>query len=272
MGVVVNHILSALLSPLGLWFNAMVVVAILVRRGWKRSAWILAVASTAFLWIFSSGWLVRVVGIGLEREFPPVPTESFPQADAIVILGGGMGSNPEVSPYPEMYSSADRVWHAARLWKAGKAPIVMASGTNEVFSTKPLLLDLGVPESAIRIENEARNTEQNAKFVAQFLQAMRTESRSAPVQARTPNAQSLTSRPKILLVTSAWHMRRAKLMFERYASDIDVLPAACDHEAYLSCGCSLGVGDFFPGGEALMRNTFLFKEIVGYWGYRIRGW
>lgn len=59
-----------------------------------------------------------VVGVPLEREFlvegrvPPV--ETFPAADAIVLLGGSMGVETNSSSYAEMSASADRVWQAAR--------------------------------------------------------------------------------------------------------------------------------------------------------------
>ena len=246
--VMVNHALSALMSPMGLWFLAIVATAVLAKFGWKRSAWGLGVLATVCLWAFSCGWMGRLINLGLEREFPPVEMSAVPTADAIVILGGGMGSNTNTCPYAEMFSGADRVWHAARLWKAGKAPVVMASGTNEVFSTKPLLLDLGVPEAAIRIENEARNTEENAKNVVRCLQGK--------------------AKPRVLLVTSAWHMRRAKLMFERYAPGLEVIAAPCDHEATLYSDGSLDVSSFFPCADALRGNSIGMKEIIGYWGYK----
>lgn len=257
MSVIINHALAAMLSPMGAWFFAMIVVAVCAWRGWRRCAWTVGVCATVVLWAFSCGWMGRILGGGLERGFPPVAMESVPKSDAIVILGGGMGANPKVSPYAEMYGAADRVWHATRLWKAGKAPFVMSSGCNDLLSTKPLLLDFGLPESAIRIENESRNTEQNAKFVARVLSTTRT---------------TQTSKPRVLLVTSAWHMRRAKLMFEKYAPELEIIPAACDHEATLGAAEPLQVRDFFPGGEALMQNGYFVKEIIGYWGYRLRGW
>lgn len=252
--VLINHAIAMMLSPLGLWFFAMVVVAVLAAKKWKRSAWVVGVFAVTLLWVFSCGWMVRVIGVGLERLYPPVAMSEVPQADAIVILGGGMWANPTASPYAEMFGAADRVWHAARLWKARKAPIVMASGTNEVCSTKPFLLDLGVPESAIRIENASRNTEENAKFVARVLSTSQT---------------SQVSKPRILLVTSAWHMRRAKLMFERYAPGLEIIAAPCDHEALLANAEPIEVKDFFPGADSLSRNSYMVKEIIGYWGYRL---
>ena len=250
--VMINHAIAAVTGPLGLWFLAMIAVAVLIKCRQRKWAWRIGVLAAFILWAFSCGWMGRIVGLGLERMYPPVPMAEVPQADVILILGGGMGANPEVSPYAEMYGAADRVWHAARLWKAGKAPLVMASGTNEVYSTKPLLLDLGVPETAIRIENEARNTEENAKFVERMM------------QGKTPGAK-----PKMLLVTSAWHMRRAKLMFERYAPGLEIIAAPCDHEAILYSDEPLSVKYFFPSADALVRNSYMVKEIIGYWGYKL---
>ena len=245
MMVLVNHFIAAVLSPLGIWFFAMIATVVLAKLGRRRCAWTLGIAASVFLWAFSCSWTGRLLILPLEKMYPPVEMADVPKADAIVILGGGMGSHPETHPLAEMYAGADRVWQAARLWKAGKAPVVMASGTNEVFSTKPLLLDLGVPESAIRIENAALNTEQNAKFV-----------------------QEMVSGGRILLVTSSWHMRRAKLMFERYAPKLEVVAAPCDYEATLYADEPLGVAGLFPGAENLVRNAVAVKEIIGYYGYK----
>lgn len=52
---------------------------------------------------------MRMVGLPLEREFPSVKAESVGQADAIVLLGGGMNVKSEDSFYPDMNSASDRV-------------------------------------------------------------------------------------------------------------------------------------------------------------------
>ena len=119
--------------------------------------------------------MYRWIGGALESEWPIVKAEEVPKADAIVLLGGGMGSNRNVYPYAEMWGGADRVWHAARLYKAGKAPIVIPTGCNERESTVPLLRDFGVPESAILVEDAARNTEENARFVERMLKMSHAE-------------------------------------------------------------------------------------------------
>ena len=204
------------------------------------------------------------IGIPLEREFwvkgdgLPVPrVETMPECDAIVILGGGMGSNPKASPYAEMWTAADRVWHAARAWKAGKAKIVVPTGLGCADSDAVLLLDLGVPRSCIRVENASRNTEENAKFVEQTVNEL--------VPAKAPAAPR-----KILLVTSAWHMKRSLLMFKRYAPTLEVIPCATDFETTVHfAGRGLSLADLLPDAASVLMNSVLFHEWLGYWGYKL---
>jgi len=204
-----------------------------------------------------------VLGLALEREFPPARVETLPKADAIVVLGGGVGANTNRVHYTELYSAGDRVVHAARVWKAGKAPVVIPSGANELQASRPLLIEFGVPESAILVENESRNTEENARFVAAYVKKHHKQNIDSSAVHLTP-----TPTPKILLVTSAWHMRRALLLFRKYAPGVEVIPAACDYEATIGAD-RLELSDFLPNAEALLHNSYMVKEYVGYWGYRV---
>ena len=197
--------------------------------------------------------MYRWMGLGLEREWPVVMAKDAPKADAIVLLGGGMGANTNVYPYAEMWNGADRVWHAARLYKAGKAPIVIPTGRGEQTSTVPLLRDLGVPEGAIVVEGEARNTEENARFVEKILGTKNTKG----------------TKMKVLLVTSAWHMRRSVLMYRKYAPSLEIIPAAADYEATVNTSHPFCFKDIWPDTNALFANSYIFKEYLGYWGYRL---
>jgi uncharacterized SAM-binding protein YcdF (DUF218 family) len=197
--------------------------------------------------------MYRWIGGALENEWPVVKAEEAPKADAIVLLGGGMGSNTNVYPYAEMWGGADRVWHAARLYKAGKAPIVIPTGAGEKESSVPLLLDLGVPEGAIRVEPKARNTEENAMFVEKILEPRNTQN----------------TRKRVLLVTSAWHMRRSVLMYRKYAPSLEIIPAAADYEATVQTGHPFSLKDLWPDATMFYANSYILKEYIGYWGYRL---
>lgn len=249
---VLNKIVGSLLNPLALGMLLMlagVVCGCLRPRFCRRVAVGFGVAALLWFWGWSTQVVMRMVALPLEMEFPVVKAEDAPVCDAIVVLGGGMGANTNVYPYAEMWGGADRVWHAARLYRAGKASVVIPSGQGECESTVPLLLDLGVPPEAIRVEPAARNTEENAAFVQDMLKGGE-------------------SRPRVLLVTSAWHMRRSLLMYRRYAPGLDIYPAATDYEALVN-DAPFSLVDLLPSYDRFMRNCVAFKEHVGYWGYRL---
>lgn len=244
---VLNKIVGLVLSPAVV--TMVVFLAAFFAAIWGRKRLAIVFFSAAALWflIWSSPVTYRFLASGLEMCFPVMTAEESPTADAIAILGGGIGCNTNEYPYGEMWTSADRVWHGARLYKAGKAPKIFITGGGTTFGTAMLLQDFGVPKEAIYDNLTARNTEEEAKFIAS------------------------TGVKRLLLVTSAWHMRRAKLMFEKYAAGVEVVPVATDYEALVRCGWKTGFSwrDLLPDAEMLFYSSYMIKEIIGYWGYRL---
>lgn len=254
MGVVINHLIAWMIEPYTVALTGLVVGFVLLGLRFRKLGSVLSLAALGWLFVCSTPLIAHVLGCALERDYPPTQVENLPKADAIVLLSGGMGGSTNVWNYGEMWSSADRVWHAARLWRAGRAPILLTTGIEEDGSTVNLLTDLGVDVSAIVTERESLNTEENAKFTLRTL------------KARLPDV----SRPKIILVTSAWHMRRSELMFRKYAPELEVIPAAADYEN-LQLGSFADWIDFIrPSAGNLVRTAIVMKEIVGYWGYKLR--
>lgn len=244
---IINKIVGSLMSPvgIGLALVAVGVVLIILKKACAR--WFF-VSAALWLWLWATPLMSLVVGATLEREFlaeGKVPTiESFPQADAILLLGGGMGGDTNVSEYAEMWTSADRVWQAVRLYKARKAPKIYSTGGQVEMSTLGLLLDFGVPREAIVIDESPRNTEEEAKAAAR------------------------RNEKKVLLVTSAWHMKRAKLMFDKYASNVEVVPAPADWEATYKGAWMDWWSALLPRSDNLMCNEVWFHEWLGIIGYK----
>jgi uncharacterized SAM-binding protein YcdF (DUF218 family) len=108
------------------------------------------------------------------------------KADVIVVLGGDISTRPE---------------YAAALFRQGCAPDIIVSGGKEY---REILLDEGVPESAIHLETESRNTMENAKFSIPILKRMGAR--------------------RVIIVTSWYHSRRALKCFEKVAPDIAFYP------------------------------------------------
>jgi uncharacterized SAM-binding protein YcdF (DUF218 family) len=218
-------------------------------RGRRRRAAIWGAAALLWFLVWSSPAFYAWFGYTLERRYPPRTAAEMPAADAIVVLGGGIAGPRGPVRDPDLAAGADRVWYAARLYRAGKAPVVIASGEGEETASTVFLADLGVPAAAIRVENASRNTAQNA--------------------SRTRAMLDVIGAHRVLLVTSAYHMRRAQMLFER--AGVDAIPAATDYEATLlrARADRWSLPNLLPSPEVLFRDTFILKEYLGYWAYRL---
>lgn len=256
-----KHAFNCLINPLTVGIvlamaGALLVMLASARRRLRVVGCICVFAGAIWLYLWGCAPIARLVGVPLERKWPIVKAEDSPSADAIVVLGGGMCFNLAISPYGEMNSAADRVWHAWRLYRVGKAPLVITSGSGDLYSTVPLLRDFGVPESAILAENSSRNTEENARFVERTLKE---------------RLGGIDRRPKALIVTSASHMTRAMMMFGKFAPGLEVFPAATDYEASVHSVHPFRFEDMLPSADILMYNTTFAKEWIGQLAYKIIG-
>ena len=189
-----------------------------------------------------SNWLASQI----ENQFSQVPIASVPHAQATVVLGGTV-SPPSGKSAEINLGRAGRVWYAARLFHAGKAPLVLLSGGgdlehqafSEARAMAVFLQDLGVPAQAVVMEETSRNTRENAAFSAALLKARGIE--------------------HILLVTSALHMPRALALFK--AQGLQVTPAPTDFEA--SQEPPSGLLAWLPDAGALNGSALAMKELVG---------
>ena len=74
---------------------------------------------------------------------------------------------------------------------------------------------------------------------------------------------------KILLVTSAWHMKRARLMFKKYAPEIEVVCAPADFENTFMARKTPFFKAILPDPNVFYLNSVAFHEWVGIVGYSI---
>ena len=146
---------------------------------------------------------------------------------------------------------------ALRIYRAGKAPLIIISGGNQPWQAcaipeaKPIadvLVGLGVPLSAVVLETESRNTRENAVNTAAIFKAQGW---------RTG-----------LLVTSGAHMPRALAAFQKLG--LGLVPAATDIQAGPPEFDSLL--DLLPDAGALARTTSAIKEMIGLLVYHWLGW
>jgi len=247
---------TRIFGPLGLVLLLMT-IALWLYRGRALGRWALALG-ILILWPLSTPFVSQSLLRGLENQVPGYTVENAPQAQAVIVLGGFMHTANAAHPHGEFNEAADRLMQAFRLYRAGKAPLILVSGGDvpmfgkgiqtESESARSILEEWGVPESAILVETRSKDTEENARFSRELL---------APKGIH-----------RVLLVTSASHMPRAFASFRKLG--LDVLPCPTD---YLT---GWPTGDlpfqFLPEPDALNDSARALREYIGLLVYRLRGW
>ncbi|MEC4804588.1 MAG: YdcF family protein [Jaaginema sp. PMC 1080.18] len=262
MFLFLSKILPLFIYPLGL---ACVLLVIALGLGWRKSRWqwLPVLGALLVLLIASNPGVSTRLARSLEWRY--LPDGELPQAEAIVLLGGATRPADPPRSMVEVTEAGDRVFYAAKLYKDGKAPLILVTGgrvhwlgggTPEATDIAGLLEFMGIPSEAIIQEPEALNTYQNAVNTRKIL--------------------SKRGIKKILLVTSALHIPRSQAIFQR--QNFEVIPAPTDFflarrdlESRQESSQSI-LYNLFPDLEALNITTKAIKEYMGIWVYSLRGW
>jgi uncharacterized SAM-binding protein YcdF (DUF218 family) len=193
--------------------------------------------------------------LNLEKNYPPVPIEEVPEADVILVLGGMINPLPYHKGQVDLLASAERLTEAVRLYQNKKAKkIFFTGGSGILFSYEPesvlakkFLIQMGVKEEDILLEEKSRNTFENALYSKEILAS--------------------NSYKKIILITSAFHMKRAEAIFRKQEIDTFVFPVD-----YRSISSSFNWDMLVPSVGALETTTIALKEWVGIFVYSYKGY
>ena len=163
----------------------------------RKKIWSLAIGciflyfllfNTPFLWFLAS----------------PLKISEEPQkTDAIVVFGGGVGETGNPGK-----STIERARYAAELYRQGySGKILFSSGYtyiyNDAENMKLFAVSMGVSEKDILLEQKANSTYENVIFSRKIL-----------------NQNNYRT---ILLISSPYNMRRAKLVFDKSGKDLKVI-------------------------------------------------
>ncbi len=260
MFLFLSKFLPLFVYPLGL-SCVLLTTTMFVRRKRPRLATAATALALAALFLGGNRWVALRLARSL--EWRNIATAPLPIAEAIVVLGGGLEPAFPPRPWVQLAEPGDRVLYAAKLYREGKAPLVIVSGgtmrsdaTPEASDMAEVLRFAGVPESAIARETKSLNTYENAVYVREILASRGIH--------------------RILLVTSAIHMPRALLVFKH--QNIEALPAPADFIAtehdFEESQNDFGTIplDLLPDAESLEWTGRAMKEYIGLAVYRLSGW
>ena len=261
MFVFLSKLLPLFVFPLGLACLALI-VALVWKRAWRQ----LVVLALIVLWVGSSRYVAYALVRSLETRYPTL--DGAPAAGAIVLLGGGTRSGDPPRPMPEVNEAGDRVFYAAKLYQDGAAEVVLVTGGSiewlqpegippEANDMSALMQLLGVPDEALWLEVESRNTYENALYSREMLAT-----------------EELND---ILLVTSAMHMPRSVPLFEAQgmrvtAAPTDFLVSDAEWQHLWRGGPAATLINLLPNVEYLTYTTRCLKEYIGIVVYGMRGW
>lgn len=258
MFIILSKILPLFVYPLGL-ACVLLFAAVLMKK--PKARLVLILLAVLILWLSSTNFVSEALARSLEWRY--LPPEQIPQAEVIVVLGGGT----EPALYPrldvEVNSAGDRVIAAAQLYKQGKAPVILLSGgyitwldesqSSPAEEMAALLEMMGVPADALWLESESQNTYENAVFSRQVLEEKEINN--------------------IILITSAMHMPRAVGLFEKQG--LGVIPVPVDYsiiQAKTGESALVKIMKFLPNAGSLAVTTNALKEYLGIFTYRLQGW
>ena len=252
MEYLLSKLLPLFVYPLGLAVLLSLFGLLMLISNRRFAASVSILFTIVILWVSATNIFSGFVLKSLEQDYPPVAIEQQPVVDAIVILGGYTDAS-DSGGIIELGDAVDRLFHGMRLYRAGKAPVVMLVGgaarghQPEAQVMANLLAEFNIAREVMLLEDKSRNTRQNALNAMAIMQDNGIK--------------------KILLSTSAYHMHRAQAVFEKLG--VEVVPAATDYQVLEPDPSIL---DWLPNAEALMMTTLGIKEHLGWWVYRVRGW
>jgi uncharacterized SAM-binding protein YcdF (DUF218 family) len=246
-----------ILPPANLFL--LIVIGLAVWRRWPRTGRIVAGTGLALLAFLSTTAGASLFVRPLERMTTPLLAPERAGAQAIVVLAAGrLQAAPEYGggDIPD-YVALARLRYAAHLQRRTGLPVLVSGGVGakavdadtkggiealaDAMATA-LREDFGVP---VRwIEPRSRDTLENAAFSAAML-------RKDGIR-------------RILLVTDAMHMPRARMAFEHEGLEVVSAPTMFfGHQAR-------SASSLMPSAEGMRRSWYALYELLGFAWYRMR--
>ena len=267
MGFLLSKLLPLFVYPLGL--GLLLQLAGLGAATQRCPRWGLGLsgAGIGLIWLFAMPLTSRQLIWGLEEQAAALTPSNIPQADAVVVLGGGL--RPALAPRQgvEVAEGGDRLLTGLRLMRQNKAPVLITSGAQVSFTTgdpappeatsaRALAIELGLPADRILTNPGSRTTAEEARDIGSLARQRRWS--------------------RVILVTSAFHMPRSLATF-RQRSGVTVIPVACDYQLarrsrYGQPTAGSLLKDLVPDAEALHLSSAALKEHLGLLLYRLKGW
>jgi uncharacterized SAM-binding protein YcdF (DUF218 family) len=235
------------------WITVILLIAFFTKNQKRKKRFLLA--GIIMLIFFSNEFIINEA---LKAwEIPATKISEVPQYDIGIVLTG-IASEHEPRDRVYLDKGSDRVLHTLQLYRIGKIRKILITGGSgklwgDTIAEAAELADIfrlcGVSPADILIEDKSINTRENALFTKKILDERKFNG-------------------KALLITSAFHLRRARLCFNKAGLKTDIFSTDFySHKTVYTPAALL-----FPSEKALSKWTILFHEILGMIFYKIAGY
>lgn len=239
----VKFLYSAFLLPPGIFILVFALVSFKFFKK-QRPIALIFIGATILLYLSSISLISNLLMRPLENKYRP-PAQI--NGDVLIVLGGGATlDTPNLNGKGHLSSiAANRLLTCIQLYRQLHLPIIVSGG--QVYQTTgceariagQILLDAGVPNDRILIEDDSLNTTENAENVKKIL------------------TRHSFQRP--ILITSAFHLPRAVRQFEKI--NVDITPYPADYHTNVSFRFSFR--QLVPSSDALNDLSLALKEYLG---------
>ena len=251
--LILLKVLYAWLLPPGIFLLALLGVYCFSNKT-KRNHRLLAVA--VFIYLLSISAVSDNLVKPLEDRYVQHDLRKLQNAQVIVVLaGGGYDGVPDFDGVGQNSAdSMNRLAMGLRLHRALHLPVILSGGhifedtETEANNMYRFLKACGVEERFLIKEDRSRNTTENAIFTKQICQQRGFQN--------------------VIVVTSAYHMPRSMVLFERVG--MKVIPYPTDYKTDKKI--RLNVFAFTPSADAVRTSDVAMKEYLGYFAAKLGIW
>ncbi|GAC1584340.1 MAG: YdcF family protein [Ginsengibacter sp.] len=248
MFFIISKILIYFVQPIT-WIIGLLIYSIFTKSLFRKK--IFSLTTLALLIIFTNPILLDITARCWDIKETSI--NNLPKSDCAIVLGGFTNEDNHKRGY--FNSSSDRFLEGLKLFASKKVNrILITSGNGHLLPTsfreadwiKTQMNTFGIADSVVIIENKSRNSIENAVFSKRILDSLHLHS-------------------PFVLITSAYHMRRSKYIFEK--NGVSVIPFPCN---YIAGRQAFSFKQLIPESSVMQGWNLYIKEFIGLLAYKLK--
>ena len=242
--IYLHKILPFFLSPLGFIILFLIVSFFFRQR-------LMVLISLLILLISSNAYVGNYLFSTLEDPYKPLSMNSINESDAVVVLSGMINQVGKKENMKYEWSDPDRFFAGVKLIKNNKSKLLIFTAGQLPWTKnwrpegdilKDKAIEFGIDKNKILVSAKVKNTYEESLKTLQLI----------------PRDSS------IILVTSAFHMKRSKFLFEKQGFRVNPFPVD-----FKVSNNNLTILDMIPSLDAITKTSIFIRENIGRLYYKI---